>query len=136
MSPSAPSFDRLQVLVQPCSTMASKCISNLARSMPPSVSPNLLDHGLQVYLQMRSITACKFIPSQPPNVSPNLLDYGLQLNIQTRSITASKCISRPARFRPASSHNHGLQVYLQTRSITASTCASHNSLDYGLQVHL
>jgi len=40
---------------------ASKYSSNIARSWPPSASPNSLDHGLQVHLQTRSITASECI---------------------------------------------------------------------------
>jgi len=77
--------------------MASKCFSKLARSWPPSASPNWLDDDLQVYLPTRSIKASKFIyklaRSRPPSVSPNSLEYNLQMHLQTRSITASKRIS-------------------------------------------
>jgi len=107
---------------------ASKYSSNLARSRPPSVSPNSLDHALQVHLQTRLFTASKCISklarSRPPSVSPDSLDHGLQV----RMIMASKCISKLARSRPPSSSlsslNLCLQVHLQTLSITASTCIS------------
>jgi len=111
-----------------CPSTASKYLSNLARSWPPSVSPNSLDHGLQVYLQTRSITASKCISklarSRPPSVSPDSLDYGLQV----RTIMASMCISKLARSQPPSaslsSLDLSLKVHLQTRSITASKCIS------------
>jgi len=143
-APGAPSIDCLPVLVQTRSITVSKCISKLARSRPPSASPNSLDHGLQVHLQTRSIAASKCISklarlqppsshdhglqvhisklarSWPPSASPNSLDHGLQVYLRTRSITAFKCITTLARLRPPSSHDHGLQVHLQTRSITAS----------------
>jgi len=103
---------------------ASKYSSNLTWSRPPSASPNLLDHSLQVYLQTRSITAskciCKLAQSQPPSVSPNTLDYGLQV----RTITASKCISEFTQSWPPSaslsSLDLGLQVHISTRAIMAS----------------
>jgi len=128
--------------------MALKCISNLARSQPPSASPNTLDHSLQVYLQTRSIAASKFTRAQPSkcisklarsrpqSASPNSLDYGLpvrtitafQVHRQPRSITASECISNLAQFQPPSvsrnSHDYGLQVHLLIHSITASKCIS------------
>jgi len=47
--------------------MACRCIFNLARSRPPSTSPNLLDHGLQVHLQTRSITASECISELTPS---------------------------------------------------------------------
>jgi len=120
-APGAPSIDRLQVLVQSRSITASKCISRLARlraprshdhclqvhisklarSRPPSVSPNSLDYGLQVHLQTRSITISecisKFTRSRPPSVSPNTLDYRLQVHLQIRSITALEYISEFTR---------------------------------------
>jgi len=88
--------------------MASKCISKLAwswprsaslsstwarlqvhlwvtRSRPPNASPNVLNLGLQLHLQTRSITASKCISE--------FHDLGLQVHLQTPSITASKCIS-------------------------------------------
>jgi len=120
----APSIDCLPVLVQTRSITASK----LARSRPPSVSPNSLDYGLQVHIS-------KLARSCPPSVSPNSLDYSLQVHLHTRLITASKCISKLGRLRPLS--------VLQTCSITASKfarswppSASTHSLDHGLQVHL
>jgi len=76
---------------------ASKYSSNLARSRPPSASPNSLDDGLQ----SRSITASKCISklarSQPPSVSLNSHHYGLHVHLQTRSITASKYIFKERR---------------------------------------
>jgi len=41
--------------------MASKCISKLAPSRPPSASPNWLDYSYQVYLQTCSITPSECI---------------------------------------------------------------------------
>jgi hypothetical protein len=117
-------IDHLLVLVQSRSIMASRCISKLARSRPPSASPHSLNRGLQLHLQSRSTTASKLAGSWPPSASPNSLDQGLQLNLLTRSITASKCISKRALLRPASSHDHGLQAHLPPRSMTASECIS------------
>ena len=50
-----------------CQLTASNSSSNLARSLPPSASPNSLHHSLQVYLQTCSIMACKFTRSWPPS---------------------------------------------------------------------
>jgi len=123
--------------------MACKCISKLARSRPPSLSPNSLDYGLQVHLQTRSITASKCISKLAQLRPPSLLDHGLQVYLQTRTIMASKSISKLTLLRPPSSLDHGLQVSLQTRSITASKSISKLALirppslhDHGLQVHL
>jgi len=149
-SPGAPSIDRFQVVIQSRLIMASKCISKLARSRPPSSH----DLGLQVHLQTRSITACKFTRSWPPSASPNSLDYSLQVStimvskwhnsklahsrprsvspnwldygLQVRTSMASKCIFKLAPSRPPSaslsSLDLSLQVHIQTRSITASKC--------------
>ena len=81
----------------------SSAASKLARSWPPSISPNSLEYGVQVHLQTRLITASK------------LLDHHLQLQyLQTRLITASKCISKLAQSRSPSvsptSLDHGLGV--------------------------
>jgi len=108
--------------------------------LPPSTPPISIDHGLQVYLQTRRITAFKYARSWTPSAY-----------VQTRSIAASKCISYLARPRPENaspnSLDHGLKVHLQTRLIMASKCiseftrsrppsASPNLLDHGLKVHL
>jgi len=77
--------------------MASKCISKLAWSQPPSASPNSLDHGGQVHLQNHSITALKCIAKLARLRPPSSHDDGLQVHLQTCSITASKCISILAR---------------------------------------
>jgi len=150
----APSIDCLQGLVQYHSITASLCISKLAQSGRRSASPNLLDHGLQVHLQSRSIMASKCISRLAllwlaslhdqclQSGSPNSLDYGLQV----RTIMVCRCTC-------PNSLDHSLQVHLQTLSITASSCifklsrlwsasshdhglesASPNSLDYGLHV--
>jgi hypothetical protein len=103
-APGAPSIDCLPVLVQTRSIMACKCISKLARLR----SPNSLDHGLQVYLQTRSITASK-------------------VHLQSRSITASNCISKVAPSRPPSVSPNSLDHGLQS--------ASPNSLDHGPGVY-
>jgi len=138
----------------------SKYSTKLAWSRPPGASPHLLDHGLQLYLQTRSITASMVPRSWPASAC-----------LQTRSITASKCICKPARWRPPGASpdlvDSGLQLFLQSRfieaskfarslppsaylqtcSITASQCISilrqslppnisPNIFHYGLQVHL
>jgi len=76
--------------------MASKCISNRARSRPSGASLSSPNLGLQLHLQTHSITACKciseFTRSRPPCASPNVLDHGLKVHPPTRSITASKYI--------------------------------------------
>jgi len=117
--------------------MASKWISKLARSQPPSASPHSLDYGLQslhnhglpsAYLQSRSVTASKCISKLPRFWSRNLHDHGLQVHLLSRSITIPECIfkfpqSRPLNVSPNSLDYH-LHVHPITRSITASECIS------------
>jgi len=116
------------VHLQTRSVTASECISKLDRSRPPSASseftlsrppsasPNLLDHGLQVYLQTRSITACKFARSWPPSASPNSLDPGFHVHLQTRSIPASKCISEFIRSpSPSASQTRSIKYIFKER---------------------
>ena len=97
-------IDRLLVLLQCRSIMASKCISKLARSQPPSVSLT------------GTITPSKCISKLARLRSPNTLDHGIQVNLPTRSITASQCISKLARlWSPSESPNsldYGLGVHL------------------------
>jgi len=75
--------------------------SKVARSWPPSVSPNWLDSRLQVHLETHSITISecisKFTPLHPPSSSANMLYYRLHMNLQTRWIMASESISEFAR---------------------------------------
>jgi hypothetical protein len=47
--------------LQTRSIMASECISQFTRFLPPSASPHSLHHGLQVHLSAQSISACKCI---------------------------------------------------------------------------
>jgi len=114
---------------------------------PPSAPPITQDHGLQVHLKTRTITASKCIyklaQSRPPSASPNLHNHGLQEILQTPSIAASKCISKPPQVQPPNLLDHGLRVC----TIMATTCISTlawsrsrgtslSSLDHGLHVHL
>jgi len=102
-------------------------------------SPKSLDYSLNVHLQTRSITACKFARSWPTSSSPNSLAQGLQVYLQTRSITISECISKFTRSRPPSvspnTLGYLLQVHLQTRSIMAQS-VSLSSLDHHFQARL
>ena len=133
----------LQVHLHTRSITILECISMFTRSMPPTVSPNTLDYGLQVHLQTSSITDSVLARSRPRSVSATLLYHSLQLHLQTRSVTVSKLArSQPPSVSP-SLLNFGLRVHLQTPSVTVSKlawsrppCVSPNSLDDGLQVHL
>ena len=77
---------------------ASLYFSNLARSWPPSASPNLLDHGLQVHLQTRLIAASKCSSklawSWHPYASLNSLDHGLAVSLWVHSIVIFGCTSK------------------------------------------
>jgi len=82
---------------------------------PPAITPPILiDHGLQVHLQTRSITASKWISeftqsrspklarSHPSSASRSSLALGLQVHLWVHSISVSNCISKLARSRPPS----------------------------------
>jgi len=88
-----------------------KCISEFTRSRPPSESPNLLNHGLQVHAIMLS---------QCVSTSLHWLIHGHQVH----TIMASKCISKPVwSWLPGaslSSLNLSLNEHLQIFQITAS----------------
>ena len=118
------SIDCLEVLVTSRTITASNCISKLAHSQPQCVSPNSLDHGVEVHLQSRSITASKCIFDLEWSPPPSSYDHSLQVHLLTHSITASKCISTIAQLRPPRSPHLGLQVHLPTHPITACKCIS------------
>jgi len=65
--------------------MAFKCISTLARSRSRSASLGSLEHGLQEYLQIRSITTSECMP--------NSLDHSLGLYLWIHSIVIFRCTS-------------------------------------------
>ena len=87
--------------------------------------PSSHDHGLQVPLQTRTITASKIAQSRPPSVSSISLEYGAQ----DRTVMVSKCLTKLTRswYRSASlcSLNHDLRVYLQIPMIATSRCISN-----------
>jgi len=120
-------------------------------SWPPSASPNLPDHGLQVYLQSCFITASKWISqftqSRPRSASPRVLNDSLQLHLQTCSSTALKLMTEftwsrsqtecPKTLDP--SHQVRTSIALQVSSTLARLwprSASLSSLTFGLQMHL
>jgi len=149
--PISPDHGR-QLLLQPRSIIASKCISKLPQWRPtsshhhgvPSDSPIPLGHGLIVHLQTRLIMASQFTPLRPSNclyklarswprsASPNTLNHSLQVYIQARSITASKfarswpskCISQFALSQPPSVSPNSLSYGLQVWTIISSKCMS------------
>jgi len=84
-APGGPPINCLQVLLQSCSVMASKCISKLAQSRPPTASVRYMIVASKCISKLRSITAFKCISE--------LHDLDLQVHLQTRSIIVSKCIS-------------------------------------------
>jgi len=128
-APIAPSIDRLHELIQSPSITASTCIS-----------PKLLNYRLQVYLQTRSITDCKFAQSWPTSASPDSLDYGLQVHVsklaqswplsaylQTRSIMASKCIPTLVRLWPCGLSLSSNECYCQVHHEVLSSTACSQS---------
>jgi len=89
--------------------MASKCISKLTRSWPPSPSLSSLERSLQLHLQTRSITASKCI-------SEFTRSLGLQVHLQTRWIAASKCISEFTRSQsPSASQTSSMKYIFKVR---------------------
>jgi len=66
------------------------CFSKLGPSRPQSAYVSSIDHGLQVHLWTRSITASQciseFTQSWSPIASPNPLDHGLGVNLWVHSI--------------------------------------------------
>jgi hypothetical protein len=70
-------IDRLLVLLQSHSMMASKCISTPTRSRTPSRSPNLPVCGLQSRWITGSLCMSKLARCRPPSASPMSLDRGL-----------------------------------------------------------
>jgi len=124
-SPGAPSINCLQVLVQSRSITASKCISNLARSGPRSLSPNSLDSGLQVRMSMAWKCISKLAQSQSWSASLSSLDHGLQMYLQLHLITTSKFFSTPARSRPRSISLSSLDRHFQAHLelLSSPTCS-------------
>ena len=124
--------------------IASKCISKLARWQPPSAS---LSYTISASKRISKL-AQSWPPSAslsstwslPPSKSPNSLNHGLQVHLWVHSIiaskwisysnltSASKCISKLSRSQPPcsspSSHDHGLQVHLHVLSMGVSWCSS------------
>jgi len=120
LAPSMPATDLQQVVFLSCSIMASMCISKLARAQPPSLSPHLLDHSLEVCTLM----ACKRIS---PSASLSSLDLGLQVHLQTHSIMASKFISKLPLLWPPNVSRCSLQSNLQTNlDLLPSTACSQS----------
>jgi len=106
---------------------ASKCISKLAQSWPPSVSPNSLDYGLQVRMSMASKCISKLARSQSRSASLSSLDHCLQVYLQICSITASKCISKLARSQPRSISLRSLDRHFQAHlKLLSSTACSQS----------
>ena len=99
------------------SISASKCISELNRSHPPSSSLSSLNIGLQMRLQTRLIP-----PSKCISQFTHSLD--LQVHRQTCSITACKCISE---FTPIS-----VSKCISNLARSRPPSASRNMLDHEL----
>jgi hypothetical protein len=93
---------------------SSKCSSTLARSQPPSLSPNSRNYGIYVHTSMASKCINTLARRLPPS------------SFQTCSFTAFRCISTPDQLWPPCSSpmslDHGLQLHHQTRSIRARQC--------------
>jgi len=115
--------DSLDYGLQVCTIMASKCISKLAPSLPPSVSLKSLDYGLETCSIKSSKCISKHAPSWSLSASLSSLDHGLQVYLEIHLITASKCISKLARSLHQSVSlifpDHHFQAHLECFSSTA-----------------
>ena len=112
-----------------CLSTATKYSSNHVRSWPPSVSPNLLDyslqvcmimaskcispsslnHGLQVHLHPRTITASKCISKLTQlcsrNVSANFLNHSLAVYLWVHSVVIFRRTLNCSQALPAASRD-------------------------------
>jgi len=107
-------------------------------SWPPSASPILLNHCLQVPmikgLYTHSIMASKFFslftPSWALSASRNSPYHSFQVHVSVPSISASQWITKLSLLQPQSEsvipRYPGLQVHFKTRSITESKCISNS----------
>jgi len=134
--PGAPYIDRIQVVVQSRTITASKCISKLARSRPPSVSPTSLDYCLQVRTSMASRCISKLARLRSCSASLSSLDRGLQVYLEIPSITDSKCISKVARSQPRSIPLTSLDRHFQAHlELLSSTACSESSTWVAIQIY-
>ena len=93
----------LQVHLHICMITASTCISNLALSWPPSVSPNSLDYSIQVRMIMASNFISILAQSRPPSASRNSLGHGLKVYLWVHSILICRRTSNCSQAPPAAS---------------------------------
>jgi len=121
----------LQVYIQTCSIMASKCISKHAPSWSPNVSPDSLDYGLLVPTIMVSKFISKLCWSRPPSAHQHCLDVPVSKLPQTYGSSVSPMVL-----------DYGLQVYLQAHLISTIMFTtswvlrtSPNSLAHDIRVH-
>jgi hypothetical protein len=137
------------IVKTPCHIPVVAMFSNwlINRVFAPSVP--LVDR-LQVFLQIRSITAFKFAQSDTPCASPSSLNYGLQVHLWVHSLLASTCTSILTRSQcpitSPSSLRLSLHLNLLICSITTSNCipehvwsrppsAAVSLLDHHIPVH-
>jgi len=142
---------------------SSKFMSNLARSRPMSISPNLLDYSQQVCLTV----ACMFSSNLASWWPPSLHYHGIMLYFKRYLIMASKlalsrlesanlqtCLFWTLNFTPSwpatalpNLVDHNLRVHLKVHSNIALKCISKYawlqppsvspmSLDHSLTVYL
>jgi len=95
---------------------ASKYLSNLALSRPPSESPHWLDYGLQVRTSMAPKCISKLDQSRPLSASLSSLDLHPQVYRWVHSISVSKCISEFTRSTsPSASETHSIKYIFKVR---------------------
>jgi len=87
----------------------SKYLSKLARSQPPSLSPNLLDYSPHVHRQTHLVAASKFPRLWPPSAHP-----------KTCSVRTCKGISKQAWSQPTSVSPNSVDYSLHILTIMGS----------------
>jgi hypothetical protein len=126
-SPSVPSIDHLQVLVQSRSITASNSIPELTRSPFPSVCPKWLHSGLLVCIIMISKCISKIAWSRPASefedalqsASTNSLNYNLRVQFLVHSIRASTFTSKYTELVPENFISQDIRS--RPRSVTLSS---------------
>jgi len=108
-----------------------KSSSNLQQSWPPSASPDLIYHNLNVHPRVCRITVWEFIaqftPVQLRSASPTLFEHCLLVYLQTQAIMAYKFRwSWPPTAFPIPL-DHRLWVHHRVHSILESKCISKHA---------
>jgi len=123
-------------LSQTHSIMASKRISTLTRSRPPSVALNLHNCILQVWIIIASKCISNLAWSRPPGVSPTRSNIGCKFVTSWPPMSIYKHAQSWSPSGSLRSLGHRLQLYLQILSITAFKGISQLALSQHWSVSL